>query len=240
MGLQFIIDYQNNGNGFTQAVYNIISLVSGTEVTIGIVILVMLLPFRKANSFLLILYVTANTYIMVIAKIASVDPRPSWYTDAIHQLQWKCEYSYGFPSGHAQIIIILHYAIITDMIGTGPYNVFLLEPFILVILVPFSRLYLGSHSSDQIVSSMVYSFALAVLYKFKLQESLFSFLLNCKHRVKAIIGIFLLQILIMTPPIVLYEINTRGNRLGDYYLSRINSICSQSYSLKEIEARQAA
>ncbi len=108
MGLQFIIDYQNNGNGFTQAVYNIISLISGTEITIAIIILVILLPFRKANSYVLIFYVTTNTYIMAISKIAFIDPRPSWYTDDIHQLQWKCEYTYGFPSGHAWIILILH------------------------------------------------------------------------------------------------------------------------------------
>lgn len=30
MSLQFIIDYQNKGTSFTQFVYNIISLISGT------------------------------------------------------------------------------------------------------------------------------------------------------------------------------------------------------------------
>lgn len=54
----------------------------------------------------------------------------------------------------------------TDILGTGPFRVFLLEPFFFIVIVPFSRLYLGSHTADQIVGSITYSFAFAVLYKF--------------------------------------------------------------------------
>jgi membrane-associated phospholipid phosphatase len=169
MSLNFIIEYQSHGNSFTQFVYNLFSFISGTEFTIAILILIILLPFRKANSYILVMFVAINTYVMAILKIAFIDPRPSWYTDQIHQLQWKCEYTYGFPSGHCWIILILHEIIWCDIIGTGPYHIFLVEPLIFAVIVPLSRLYLGSHTGDHIVSSLTYGFAIAILYKYRIQ-----------------------------------------------------------------------
>lgn len=153
---------------------------------------------------------------MAIAKIAFIDPRPSWYTEDIHQLQWKCEYTYGFPSGHCWIILILHQAFFTDILGTGPFRIFLLEPIFLAVLVPLSRLYLGTHTADQIVSSTAYSLAFALLYKFSFQSrifKLFKYLLNPSNRIKVFFVILFLQMLVMIPPVILYQINTQKNRL---------------------------
>lgn len=38
----------------------------------------------------------------------------------------------------------------------------------------------------------------------------------------------------MVAPIVLYEYNTKHNRLGDFFLSRLNYICGDNYTLKDI------
>lgn len=172
---------------------------------------------------------------MAIAKISFIDPRPSWYTDQIHQLQWKCEYTYGFPSGHCWIILILHEIIFCDVIGAGPYHLFLLEPLILSVFVPLSRLYLGSHSGDHIVSSITYGFAFALFYKYAIQKlifNLFSFILNVKKRTLTFFIIFFFQLLMMAPPVILYEVNTTQNRLGYFFLMRLNTICSDNYTLK--------
>lgn len=166
MSLSFIIDYQSHGNSFATIVYNIFSFISGTEFTFAILVALILLTFRKANTFVLIWYVALNTYIMSVGKMAFADPRPTWYTDKIHQLQWKCEYTYGFPSGHCWIILLLHWAVICDMLGTGPYHLYLSETLIFGIFVPLSRFYLGSHSGDHVFSSITYGFAFALMYKF--------------------------------------------------------------------------
>lgn len=44
----------------------------------------------------------------------------------------------------------------------------------------------------------------------------------------------------MIPPIIEYENNTRKNRLGDYFLHRLNTICDEHYTLKQIEGRTGA
>ncbi len=165
---------------------------------------------------------------MAILKMAFVDLRPTWETDLIQQLQWKCEYSYGFPSGHIWIVMLLHYPIVTDIICTGRYKLLLLWPLILLICGSLSRLYLGSHSSDQVLSSLVYSFGFAVLYKYQIQRllwRLFSYFLRTKIILIPFICTFILQVLLFVPAIILYEVNVRNNRLGGYYLGRLNSVC---------------
>lgn len=206
-------------------------------------VMLILFTFRKANTFVLIWYVALNTYIMSVGKMAFADPRPTWYTDKVQQLQWKCEYTYGFPSGHCWIILILHWAVICDMLGTGPRNLYLAEPLIFGIFVPLSRFYLGSHSGDHVFSSITYGFAFALLYKFHFQKMvfcLFSTLLNGRKKQMYLAIIIILQILMMIPPIIEYENNTIKNRLGDYFLYRMNTICNQHYTLKQIEGRTGA
>ena len=228
MTLSFIIDYQNHGNKFSEVVYNIFSLISGTEFTFVIMVLLVVFTFRKANTFVLIWYVALNTYIMAVGKMAFADPRPTWYSDKIQQLQWKCEYTYGFPSGHCWIILILHWSVICDIIGTGPHHFYLAEPLLFVIFVSLSRFYLGSHSGDHVFSSITYGFAFALMYKFQFQKlvfRLFSTLLNGKKKKKYVMIVIMCQILMMIPPIIEYENNTRKNRLGDYFLNRLNTIC---------------
>ena len=81
---------------------------------------------------------------------------------------------------------------------------------VLAGLVPWSRMYLGSHTADQLVNGLFYSFAFLVIYRYFARKQLFKLvgiLLNPnKKRLKFLI-LVVIHLLILVPPIILYQIN---------------------------------
>ena len=104
--------------------------------------------------------------------------------------------------------VLLYEPIISDMFGVHGIKKIALVVLILTgVLVPLSRLYLGSHSSDQIVSGVLHSLAMLLLYRYYFQEKMFKLMTNClkgNSRVAIFILNTIFLILSMAAPLALY------------------------------------
>jgi hypothetical protein len=80
----------------------------------------------------------------------------------------------------------------------------------LAIFVPWAKMYLGSHSVDQLVNGLFYSFAFLVLYRYYFREKLFklvSFMMNPDKRKTKFLIVSTIHLMLLIPPIILYQIN---------------------------------
>jgi len=97
--------------------------------------------FARVGLWLL-LSVLLNAYLKDLFQ----DPRP----DPIFQLDPHVGQSYGFPSGHAQIAVVIWFWIAWQ---ARKRSVWILSS-ILVIGICFSRLYLGVHDVEDVLGGM--------------------------------------------------------------------------------------
>jgi uncharacterized membrane protein len=101
--------------------------------------------------------------------------------------------------------------IIDDLIGTsGCKKLFLLWLPLVGVLNPISRMYLGSHSGDQVLYAIFNSVALIVLFHFVLQKKiyqLFKSALTGRHFKLILIVTTLLFLLAISAPIITFEVN---------------------------------
>ena len=101
------------------------------------------------GTFTLFVFISAlvNTYL----KDFFQDPRP----DVILNIDpWAShvDLSYGFPSGHAQLAVV-----IWGFLFLNTKNIFLKILFILLILtISFSRIYLGVHDTSDIIGGIIF------------------------------------------------------------------------------------
>lgn len=150
---------------------------------------------------------------MTILKALYHEARPFWYAQNIKQLQWTCPREYGNPSGHSWSVAILYESLLTDFfycqskISVTLKWIFLLAIF---ILVPFSRMYLGAHSGNQVFFGLLMGISMTVLYRFSIQKhlyNLFQYLIRKSvdsGKLKAFVLILFTQILIVVIPMIIY------------------------------------
>lgn len=76
----------------------------------------------------------------------------------------------AFPSGHAWVFIILYESVMSDIIGYGinKYRkiIMTIALIIAVFMVNISRVYLGSHTIDQLITADMIGLAMVILYKY--------------------------------------------------------------------------
>jgi len=109
------------------------------------------------------------------------------------------------------VSVLLYEPVISDLIGTKGWRKFILIWIILTgVLIPISRQYLGSHTSDQVTSGVLHSLSFLILYRFVIQNQIYKLLVNSlKGNSKIIIVIvttfaYLVSIAI---PFILYGVN---------------------------------
>ncbi len=157
------------------------------------------------------MYIVINTYFISLSKQAFQDPRPFYSDDQIEALEWTCPRSYGFPSGHSWVAILLYEPVISDLIGTKGWKKILLGIVVLLgVLMPISRQYLGSHTADQVTSGILYSIAALILYKYWLQEQMYKLAANAMkgRKLKLIVIITTVFFFIsIAVPFAIYSIN---------------------------------
>jgi len=116
--------------------------------------------------------------------------------------------------------------IIDDLIGTAGWKkLFLLWLPLVGTLNPVSRMYLGSHSGDQVVYAIFNSVAMIVLYHFVVQKKIYElFKSGLKgHRFGLILTITTILFLIaIAAPIIVYEVNASNRRYPQIYIDRLN------------------
>lgn len=97
--------------------------------------------FARAGLWLL-LSALLNMYLKDLFQ----DPRP----DPVFQMDFAVGQSYGFPSGHAQIAVVIWFWIAWEVRKTWTW----ILSSILVVGICFSRLYLGVHDVEDILGGI--------------------------------------------------------------------------------------
>ena len=148
--------------------FNFITLMGNTSTVVFITALFTIwfcLNKKYRSAYLLLLVVTASTLSTHLLKLVFVRPRPDVL---LNQLE-----TFSFPSGHATAAIAL-YGVLAYIFSQLPKKtprryVALIVLLLLIVLVGFSRIYLGFHYlSDVIAGYAVGALWLAVsIYLFK-------------------------------------------------------------------------
>ena len=153
------------------------------------------------------MYIAINAYFISIEKQAYQDSRPFFYNDQIEALEWTCPRSYGFPSGHSWVSVLLYEPVISDLIGTKGWKKLILITILLTgALIPISRQYLGSHTADQVTSGALHSISALILYRFLLQEQIYGLAISAvrgvSQKVILVAASILFAISILVPFII--------------------------------------
>lgn len=118
--------------------------------------------------------------------------------------------TFGSPSGHSFAIIVLYEPIVSDAIGYGKYKFMAIFLLILWVLIPLSRTYLGTHSTDQLLYGFVLGLGFLVIYKYYFQKYFYELCWN--FFTKPLPKIKLLAVIILNAecfviPIIFYYLN---------------------------------
>ena len=107
--MNFIYEYQtNNSHAVITVIQNIISILGNTIFIIAFLAIVHIITYRKMYTIVYLFYISINAYLISVEKQAYHDPRPFFSNSAIQALEWTCPRSFGFPSGHSWIAILLY------------------------------------------------------------------------------------------------------------------------------------
>lgn len=114
----------------------------------------------KRYGVLLLGMLLTSSFINSVLKIAFTEPRPYWVNSQItgHVI----EKSYGIPSGHTQNAITI-WGYQAHLAGKGGRN-FWPYAILLMILISFSRMILGVHFPQDLITGAVAGIVLLVLY----------------------------------------------------------------------------
>jgi undecaprenyl-diphosphatase len=114
--------------------------------------------YKKKQKILMIylgLNVSVGVILVYFLKNILERPRPPVENSLVF------ETSYSFPSGHAVLAVVFYFSILV-MINTFPLllkrvyrNILNFLLFILIVLIPISRLYLGVHWFSDIITGIV-------------------------------------------------------------------------------------
>lgn len=172
-GLEFIKVLQQSIISSPSAIFlnNVFSLLCSSKFKIVALAVLAILTKRKLALIVLLTFFVANVYLNSLSKLLFSDPRPFWYSTEIYQLEWKCPGQFGNPSGHSRSAAFLYYLIIADFaVGRRRLGgVWWVAIISIWALVPFSRLALGAHSSNQVIFGMLIGLAWLVIYRYGLQ-----------------------------------------------------------------------
>lgn len=240
MGVNFIYSYQSSSQtGGVTVIQNLISILGNTFFIVAFLIVVHLLTYRKLYSIVYIFYISCNAYLIAVEKQAYQDPRPFFYDARIQALEWSCPKSYGFPSGHSWISILLYEPIISDLIGTGGWKKLILVWILFTgTLIPISRQYLGSHTADQVTSGVLHSMCALILYKCHFQSSIYRLISKTFQGVSLKITLiinticFLISIAV---PFIIYSYNVNNKIFDPIFLASMNSTCGKNYTQTDLE-----
>lgn len=106
------------------------------------------------------------------------------------------------------------------------------------IVVPFSRMYLGVHSLNQIFFGFSFGMAWILMYRYGLRH-LFYKIFSCMLKLKKFSHLFaaiLLHVILMMIPLTIYKIRSENTPLAQMDLDNLNRICGKSIDSLSIQS----
>ena len=108
MGVNQIYNMQSYRSGFLNFLENILSLFGNTIAVVIILAVYVFFVKERIKTVVHIIFLTGVLYYMTILKQIFEEARPFWTTSQIKQLEWLCPLSFGNPSGHSFVVIVLY------------------------------------------------------------------------------------------------------------------------------------
>jgi membrane-associated phospholipid phosphatase len=129
---------------------------------------------RKITILVFLVFFMFNIYLLTVSKVLFMDPRPFMYSLKVQQLQWKCPAEYGNPSGHSWLVFQFYACLVFDLFSRIRKSIwFMIIPIFMGLLIPQSRMYLGAHSSNQVIMGLLIGLCMLVLYRVYLQAKIY-------------------------------------------------------------------
>lgn len=178
MELDIIRAIQNISNEFIDTIFKIITFIGDQYVFIGIAILIYWFIDKK-KGFKLVFVFLLSTAVTSVVKTIVKRPRPFEKDPTV--LIGEKTHGYSFPSGHSQAIAVESSFLISEYGKKKPWLKYLM--LTLLILVPFSRVYLGQHYITDVIAGVLLGIGMFILGsylfdKMKDQEHIYGLILG--------------------------------------------------------------
>lgn len=131
------------------------------------------------------------------------------------------------------MVILIYEPLVTDFLRLGKNEsrkrlFWYILPVLIGIFIPFSRMYLGSHTGNEIVMGLTLGLIMNALYRFKVYELIYNFYLSTYHKLSLYtsIQLVIVNIFMITVPCLLYSINSVNPSISIYpHLINLNTKC---------------
>ena len=134
---------------------------------------------------------------------------------------------FGNPSGHSYVPFPLYEPLISNYL-VGDKYLKLAWLFILFfgVVVPFSRIYLGVHSLNQVLFGLRLGLAWVVLFRYGLREKFYQIYSNLfkKKSTKSLAFVVFTHISAIIIPIIAYQINKEYRQMPHSDMDNLNSM----------------
>lgn len=210
--LNSIIEYQSSSTHGTKTFFNLVSFLANPVFVVFVMSLLLPLWKNRIRVLVFISFFIINVYLMTVIKAMYHEARPFWYS-TIQQLEWTCPREYGNPSGHSWLVVVLYEPLLHDFfpassrVGKVLRWIFLAT---LLALVPFSRMYLGAHSGNQVFFGLLMGISMITLYRLTIQKQLytaFEWLMRISEKTNAgkkTLLILLIHSIVTLIPVLIY------------------------------------
>lgn len=228
-GIRAIKAYQEEAvSPIMTTFHNILSKLYGSATFMLVIFAVYFSRHNKMPVLIFLLYFYTKNYIVYTMKMAFMDPRPFWSTTTVKQLEWGCPDQFGNPSGHSSSMFLFA-MLVYDVVLRRDSPVLFILASLLGLTVPISRLYLGAHSTNQVLLGMLIELTCLVLYRYKLQAVLYNIANNLIRR-KNIGQLFLILFgyaLALFFPYLVYQLRAQ-NPTGQPFIGNMLIGCPHS------------
>jgi membrane-associated phospholipid phosphatase len=132
------------------------------------IFIILFLYFPLIKSYTFINVIVAVSFITNNMKIYYSNPRPYWVEPSILK---QCSAGYGNPSGHASESVVVYLTLWKILANSDIFKrrnllkyILLIFILVLLILIAFSRVYLGVHSVNQVIFGSTIGFSMYFLF----------------------------------------------------------------------------
>lgn len=208
---------------------NFISFMGDTEVLPIVTFFLYIFSRRKVTVVVFLIYLIINIYINNILKVLFMDPRPYMYSMRVQQLQWKCPAEYGNPSGHSWLVFQFYGCLIFDLISRirkTPWLMIL--PIVMAGLIPQSRMYLGAHSTNQVVMGLLLGLSIQVIYRYVLHAAIYDWIhgMILDKSYDRLAKLLLINVCLAILSMLIYE-RQISHPFPQYYLNNLKIMCPE-------------
>ena len=196
---------------------NIFSIICNTPVIAVIFLLQMGIAKHKYKALIHLSFFLLGFHIIAILKQAYQQSRPIWVSSEINTYEWLCPTDFGNPSGHSYVSFPLFEPLIVKYIGFEKLKIAWIFLIFFGIIVPFSRMYLGVHSMNQVFFGFSFGLAWIVLFRYGLRKifyQVFSRMLKLK-KVSQLCIIIFIHIILTIIPVIIFAIRLKNTPLPD-------------------------